>query len=217
MFPDLAFYDNSIIEFQLQGLNIDKYNLDTLKNNSVEQSDQQVNKLLDSNYLFWLGGFVEGEGSLSVAIIVGQSYKFGIHLQPSFTVTQHVRGISILESFLKLFDGKGSLHLKSGSPDVWVYELKGTKNLITYVFPFFLKYVIPFSCKQSEFKTFKAIVLGLEAKKHLELDTLADLIKLAYSYVGKGNNRKRTLNEVLDILKDKESYFNKTKTDETLI
>jgi hypothetical protein len=89
-------------------------------------------------------------------------YEFGVHLQLIFNVTQHVNGVFILESFLNLFNDKGSLHLKSGTQNVWVYELKGTKNLITYVIPFFSNYVIPFSCKTVEYDNIIKIVLGLQ-------------------------------------------------------
>jgi len=34
------------------------------------------------NYLFFLGGFVEGEGSNSVSITVGINFKYGVKLQP---------------------------------------------------------------------------------------------------------------------------------------
>jgi len=195
-------------------------NKDTLNNNINLENNQQgknntsyLSSILDNkditntSYLFWLGGFVEGEGSLSVSIILNFKYEFGVHLQPIFNVTQHVNGVSILNSFLKLFNDKGSLHLKSGAQNIWVYELKGTKNLITYVIPFFSNYVIPFSCKIVEYDNFKKIVLGLQNKEHLQKESLIELVKLAYSYSGKGNNRKRTLNEVLSVIQDKETYF----------
>jgi hypothetical protein len=39
-----------------------------------------------------------------------------------FGVTQHINGKHILAGFKDLFDGKGSLHLKPGSQDVWEYK-----------------------------------------------------------------------------------------------
>lgn len=69
------------------------------------------------NYLYFLGGFVEGEGSNSVAVSVGKEFKFGVNLQPIFNVSQHVNGINILYSFKELF-GAGSVVKKSGSEDV---------------------------------------------------------------------------------------------------
>lgn len=41
-----------------------------------------------------------------------------------------------------------------------------------------------------------------------------ELVKRAYSYSGKGNNRKRTLEEVLRIIDDKEAYFNEMNNPE---
>jgi len=86
---------------------------------------KQLNTLIEGrpvdisnpNYLYFLGGFVEGEGSNSVAVSVGKAFKFGVNLQPIFNVSQHVNGIKILYSFKELF-GAGSVVQKSGSEDV---------------------------------------------------------------------------------------------------
>ena len=40
-------------------------------------------------------------------------------------------------------------------------------------------------------------------------ETLIEMVKIAYTLIGKGKGRKRTLNEVLEIIKDKTSYLNK--------
>ena len=40
-------------------------------------------------------------------------------------------------------------------------------------------------------------------------ETLIEMVKIAYTLIGKGKGRKRTLSEVLDIINDKEAYFNK--------
>ena len=51
------------------------------------------------NFLFFLGGFVEGEGSNSISVSIGRNFKFGVNLQPVFNVSQHVNGLNILNSF----------------------------------------------------------------------------------------------------------------------
>ena len=158
-------------------------------------------------YLYWLGGFVEGEGSVSVSIIVHPKFKFGVQLQPLFSVNQHVNGIEILRSFSYLFDNLGSLHQKSGSPDVWVYELKGVSNLIKHILPFFENYIVPFGCKNKEYNIFKEVILQMGNKTHLTKEGISELIQLIYTYVGKGKYRKRNLDEVLSIINDKDSYF----------
>jgi len=163
------------------------------------------------NYLNFLAGFFEGEGTLCISIKLSKTAKFGIQLDPSFGVYQHVKGIRLLQSFWVLFEGKGSLHPKQGSPLVWTYELKSVSNLIYYVLPFMLYHVLPFSCKTQEFLNFQHIVLAMERKDHWNKELLKDLVRKAYSYTGKGNNRKRTLDEVLLIIEDKDAYFDKVK------
>lgn len=158
------------------------------------------------SYLHFLGGFVEGEGSNSVAISVNKNFKYGVNIQPIFNVSQHKNGIDILYSFKELFNG-GSVVAKSGSPDVYVYTIKGYKQIIESVIPFLETYVQPYSCKKNEYLLFKEIVLRSSEGKQKDKDSLIEMVKLAYQFNGKGNNRKRELSEVLNIIQDKEAYF----------
>lgn len=172
-------------------------------------SDQQekLNKLIqDENYKFWLGGFIEGEGSLVVSLVKNNKIQHGLALQPEFNVVQHENGINILYSFQTLFEGKGSVHKKSGSKDVWVYSLKGTHNLKTLVLPFFEKYVITYSSKYkiNIFEKFSEIINKLYVCKNkgLSKNEILYLINLIYTYnpEGKGKPRKRTLQETINII-----------------
>jgi hypothetical protein len=54
----------------------------------------------------------------------------------------------------------------------------------------------------------------MEKKEHLDKILLKKLVQKAYSYTGKGNNRKRTLEEVLRIIDDKKAYFNEMNNPE---
>ena len=155
--------------------------------------------------MYYLGGFIEGEGSNSIAISVNKNFKYGINLQPIFNVTQHIKGIELLNSFKILF-GVGSVLPKSGSPDVYVYTVKGYKNMIKYIIPFLKNYVQPFSCKTQEYQLFKQLVLMSEAGGQKDKETLIEMVKIAYTLIGKGKGRKRTLSEVLEIINDKEAY-----------
>src|SRR5271169_4098753 len=97
---------NMINKILLKDFNINEYSTKLVMDNS------QVNKIVintkDLNYLFWLGGFVEGEGSVCVAITKSLEAPFGILIQPEFNICQHINGIKILESFKVLFNGKGN-------------------------------------------------------------------------------------------------------------
>lgn len=158
---------------------------------------------------YFLGGFAEGEGSVSASVKVHSDFRFGVNVQPEFGVTQHQNGKHILAEFKELFGGKGNLHLKPGTKHVWEYKLSGLTNLIDYVVPFYLKYVIPFSGKVKEFNIFLEILERKQRQEHFTQEGLIDMVKLAYTLnvEGKGKMRKRTLEEVLAIIRDKEAYF----------
>ena len=158
------------------------------------------------NYLYYLGGFFEGEGSCSVSISVGYNFKYGINLQPVFNVSQHINGIALLYSFKVLFEA-GSVLEKSGSDLVMVYTIKGYKLIISRVLPFLETYVQPFSCKQKEYELFKDLVIKSSEGQQKEKETLIKMVKLAYTFSGKGKGRKRSLDEILEIINNKEKYF----------
>jgi hypothetical protein len=168
----------------------------------------------NKNYLYFLGGFVEGEGCMSVSVSINKDFKYGVNLQPVFNVTQHKNGINFLYTFKELF-GEGSVVQKSGSPDIYVYTLKGYKKIIKSVLPFLETYVCPFSCKMEEYSIFKEIVLQSSEGKQRNKKTLIELVKKTYSLQGKGNTRKRSLNEILEIIEDKDIYFFKKLIEKT--
>ena len=183
-----------------QGI-IESNTMQNLKNINSASSNAEFNP----NYLFFLGGFVEGEGSNSVSISVSRNFKYGINIQPVFNVSQHENGLRLLESF-KVYFGVGSVVQKSGAPHVWVYTVKGYKHIIKHVMPFLETYVQPYSCKKQEYQLFKQLVLMSEAGAQKNKETLIDMVKIAYTLIGKGKGRKRTLSEVLEIINDKEAY-----------
>lgn len=189
--------------------------INTINNGKATISNPQgtvkslVKDITNPHFLFWLGGFVEGEGCVSISVNVNPSFPFGIQLQPIFNVTQHVNGLAILQAFLALFK-LGTLNPKSGSPHVWVYVLPapggspfggaGYKNMLNLVIPFFLDYVLAFGCKIDEFEMFHSICLSLRNQEHTTKEGLIKMVTLVYSVQGKGKWRKRTLEEVISII-----------------
>jgi len=161
----------------------------------------------NDNYKYWLGGFVEGEGSLTISIVKYDKAPYGVLLQPEFNVTQHINGLSILKSFKILFNNEGQIHKKSGSNNVWVYSLKGIKNLSNYLVPFYSKYVVNYSSKynREEFKKFIFILNKLREKRKFEKEEFITIIKLIYDLNpdGKGKKRKRTLENIISIVEEK--------------
>lgn len=187
------------------GLTVSANNTCDIEFNQQERLEKLVQ---DENYKYWLGGFVEGEGALVISIVKNAKLTHRVALQPEFNVVQHTNGMEILHSFKILFGNKGTVSKKSGSDNVLVYSLKGTKNLKKYVLPFFAKYVAVFSSKyKSEiFNTFNFVINKLDDNHHkaISKEDLIELIKLVYTYnpEGKGKQRKRTLEEILDYIND---------------
>lgn len=201
-------YNNKIHNFSyLRETDHQQENFISTIDNTTKILTNPYHNVKNPNYLYFLGGFVEGEGSNSVSISVGKNFKYGVNLQPVFNVSQHENGINILYSFKELF-GAGSVVEKSGSPQIWVYTLKGYKQIIEKVIPFLETYVQPFSCKKKEYSIFKQLVLDSAAGYQKNQDTLIEMVKLAYIFQGKGKMRKRKLEEVLLIINDKSAYFN---------
>ena len=140
---------------------INEKNLNHLQDEGNQQGNIDINSTqklnntnlpdFNPNYLFFLGGFVEGEGSNSVSISVSKTFKYGINIQPVFNVSQHENGLRLLESFKTYFE-VGSVVPKSGAPHVWVYTVKGYKHIIKHVMPFLETYVQPYSCKKQEYQ-----------------------------------------------------------------
>jgi len=158
------------------------------------------------NYKYWLGGFIEGEGSLVISVVKLTKAAHGILLQPEFNITQHESGVDILNNFKLLFNNKGQVHKKSGSENVWVYSLKGRSNLINYIIPFFDKYVICYSSKynKEDYQKFVDILNTLN-KSPINKKEFINLIKQVYELnpSSKGKKRKLTLQDVLDIIEEK--------------
>ena len=155
--------------------------------------------MFDNNYKFWLGGFAEGEGSLTISIVKHDKATHGFLLQPEFNVAQHVNGLNILKNFKILFNNKGQIHKKSGSINVWVYTLKGINNLNDYLVPYSSKY------NNKEFDKFIYILNKWKEKSKFEKEEFINIIKLVYDLNpdGKGKNRKRTLSDILLIIEKK--------------
>jgi len=163
--------------------------------------------VFDNKYKYWLGGFAEGEGSLTISIVKHDKATHGFLLQPEFNVAQLVNGLNILKNFKILFNNKGQIHKKSGYINVWVYTLKGINNLNDYLVPFFLEYLVPYSSKykNKEFDKFIYILNKLKEKSKFEQEEFINIIKLVYDLNpdGKGKKRKRTLSDILLIIEKK--------------
>ncbi|MEO0248732.1 MAG: LAGLIDADG family homing endonuclease, partial [candidate division WOR-3 bacterium] len=148
---------------------------------------------------WFLAGFIEGEGCLCVSIKHHPGSRFGFIVDPEFFLYQHKSGIKLLELAKEIF-GSGRITPKPGNEEVLVYSIVSRRTLKEKVIPFFEKYMI-FSAKRDVFLRFKEIVEAMEDRKeHLTPEGLVRIVEKAYAMnpAGKGKERKRTLQKVVD-------------------
>jgi hypothetical protein len=165
----------------------------------VPGADNQQERLGSTEATNWfLAGFIEGEGALSVGIKAHPTCRSRYYVDPGFYLYQHESGRRILELAERTF-GSGRIYRKSGSPRVLVYEVSSTLALRESVIPFYERYVVPFSCKGQTFERFREIIEMMSRKEHLRPEGLARIVRLAYEMnpAGKGKARSRPLEEVL--------------------
>lgn len=146
-------------------------------------------------YLFYyLAGFVDAEGSFSVAIINHPSQRFGWMINPCFQVYQHKDHREILELYQFVFK-TGAIYRKSGTHNVLNYSIDSRRNLLEKVISFFDRY--PLIVKRDVYQKFRFIVKAMEQKKHSTKKGFRKLVTLAYSMNQQGKGRKHALEYIL--------------------
>ena len=158
----------------------------------------QQERLSRTEDLKWfLAGFIEGEGALSVSIKHQPLARFGFYVDPEFFLYQHESGRRILELAKATFQN-GRIFPKPGNPKVLVYSIGHQRFLTEKVVPFFERYVMPFSCKRDTFERFREILVMMNRKEHLTRDGMIRVVEKAYAMnpFSKGRQRLRPLSEV---------------------
>lgn len=110
----------------------------------------------------WVVGFVDGEGCFNLDIHVKTDMRWGIQMQPEFTVVQHERDVQILHALKKLFGcGSVGVNRTDSTSTRMHYRCKSVKDLNEKVIPFFEKH-------------------RLKTKKGVEFDKFRDIVRLMY-------------------------------------
>src|SRR3989338_1809796 len=111
---------------------------------------------------YFLAGFVDGEGSFSVAIIRHPMQKFGWMINPVFQVYQHEKHRYILDLYQQVFK-TGSIYRKSGIHPVLNFSIDSRRSIIERVIPFFERY--PVVTKRDTYNKFRKIIYMMEERK----------------------------------------------------
>ena len=146
---------------------------------------------------YYLAGFVDGEGSFSVAIIRHPSQRMGWMINPCFQVYQHEKHRYMLELFQHSLQ-TGRIYRKSGVHPVLNFSVDSRKNLTEKIIPFFDKY--PLITKAETYKKFREIVIAMDNREHQTLKGFKRLVDVAYSMNQQGKGRKYTKEYIFSTL-----------------
>ena len=114
----------------------------------------------------WVVGFVDGEGCFHIGINQNQEMKLGVQVLPELTVVQHEVDKQVLYALKKYF-GCGVVRKSHGNK--LCYRVRGHKNLLEKVIPFFEKHQLK-TRKRVDFAKFRKVILLMEKGEHLTLE-----------------------------------------------
>lgn len=122
---------------------------------------------------YYLAGFLEGEASLNVGAKKNAESKFKVYLDPEFSVTQHINGISNLFLALSIFQ-TGRIRFKTGSRATFVYTVDNRQSLGEKIIPFYEKFICPYGsqAKIKRLQIFKRLLKLFNEKAHLDLNPM---------------------------------------------
>lgn len=169
---ELTEEESQILEAKIKTINEGKPN-HTTYTRRVRELFNLNSIAISEKKCYFLAGFIEGEGSISISIKKNDKYPFGLELDPVFNITQHVKGISNLYLALEVFQ-TGRIRFKHGSNATLVFVIESRKSLQEKVCPFFEKYLIKSGLssdfKQTRYKQFKEMLDLFDNKAHLNRD-----------------------------------------------
>jgi hypothetical protein len=165
---------------------------------------EQRAKNMTTEHRLFLGGFVEGEGSLNVSAKKLANAKFGILIDPEFSLTQHVNGVVNLYDAMSVFK-TGRIRLKSGSNATLVLTIDNRRSLEEKVIPFWESYVAPYGSfiKQQRLLTFKKLIQLFNANCHQDLNCLLNEILPLWDEM---RMQRGQSNETFQSLEDAQNY-----------
>ena len=128
----------------------------------------------------WIVGFVDGEGTFSVAIQKNAEMSLGWQVFPEFVVTQGMKSLGALEE-LKNFFGCGGIYKNrrydNHNEDILRYCVRRIRDLDDTIVPFFKMNPLKTS-KREDFKKFVQVIELMKTKQHLTFEGLKAIAKI---------------------------------------
>ncbi len=153
-------------------------------------------------FIYYLLGFVDGEGCFCIAIKKQKSAKMRWVLDPIFHVTQLAKHKDILYELQRVM-GCGIVIKKYGQEGTMQFVVQSRRDLVGKVIPFFKKY--PLIVKKKDFEIFAEVVESLDKHGHSDIRIFRKLLPKVFSMNGEGKYRKYSLDEIMKSLGSSET------------
>lgn len=116
----------------------------------------------------WIVGFVDGEGCFHLDVHVKKDMRWGLQIQPEFTVVQNQVDIQILHALKEFFQcGSVGVNRRDEHGTRYHYRVKSVQHLIEKVIPFFEQHHLK-TKRKIEFQRFRRICLLMNKGHHRE-------------------------------------------------
>lgn len=148
---------------------------------------------------YWISGFADGEGCFNIDIHLQDTTKWGVQMQPEFTLVQHERDVELLKDCQKNVGcGKVATNRKDSTSTRKHWRVKNLDELNNTLIPFFDKYPLQ-TQKKVEFERFKKICKLMQQGYHLQsLKNFLEVYDLALTLRIGNENKTETKSEKLN-------------------
>ena len=152
----------------------------------------------------YIAGYVDGEGSFSVAVQRNPSCRLGFQLVPELHVSQNADRAQVLEMIRDRLRC-GYIKPNSKRDSAVVLVVRDRSGLLERVIPFFERCPM-LSSKQADFEKFARIVRQMALGHHRSVSGFNELLELALSMNGSGRYRKRRWSELVALQNPQRLY-----------
>ena len=165
--------------------------------NNAQNVGSCSNEITSMELSWYITGFVDGEGCFSISFNKREKLKTGIEVRPSFSIGQSRKSLNQLQEVMNYF-GCGAIRF-SRYDQTYKYEVRSIGDIRKRIIPHFEKYPLKTS-KIQDYQKFVWICNEIAASKHLNKESLVEIIKLAYT-MNESGKRKYTIDELLRIVR----------------
>jgi len=169
---------------------------------------------------YWLAGFWEGEGSITVSVKKHPTSTFGFNFQPEISISQHASGIHLLWWTKRyVFNNTGSMTWKNGSDATWVYKFTDKKQISETFEPWYETHVYPFLGTEGikHWEKFKECRNLISNRKNWNLDDAQACAKKIYTLTSyKGRDRKLSLEQLQLLIQEHPNQNTKKRSSSSI-